>query len=91
MIDQDKLDRLFKALDVVRDVLPEVAVIFPATAVVDGLLVAAIPMVENGLGLIFEAASLAQSHPNADDARAVLAASIQQKAQAALDARFPNG
>lgn len=91
MIDRDKLDELFKALDVIRSVLPEVAIIFPATAVVDGLLVAAIPLVENGLGLIFEAASLAQSYPNEESARAALAASMQQKAQAALNEKFPNG
>lgn len=91
MIDRDKLDKLFAALEVVRDALPEVAIIFPATAVVDGLIVAAIPMVENGLGLIFEAASLAQSYPNEEGARAAMAASMQQKAQAALDAKFPNG
>ncbi len=91
MIDPDKLHELFAALNTVRAALPEVAIIFPETAVVDGILVAAIPLVEEGLGLLFEAASVALSHATPAEAREALTARLQEKAQAALDAKFGGG
>lgn len=91
LIDQPKLAKVFAALDVLRDVLPELAVILPDTAIMDGLLVASLPAVEQGLEIIFEAASVALTHSDEYSARQALVDAIQQKAQAALDAKFGGG
>lgn len=92
MIDPDKLARIYAAVNVIRDeALPTLAIIFPATAIVDGAAIAAISMVEEAVSLVFEAASVAESHSDPDAAREALTVALQAKAQAALDAKFGGG
>jgi hypothetical protein len=91
LIEQPKLEKLFSALDTVRSLLPELAIILPSTAMVDGALVAAMPTIEQGIGLLFEAAVVASESSSPDEARDRLTAAIQAKAQAALDAKFKGG
>lgn len=91
MIDPDKLSKLFDSINFIRDLLPELAVILPDTAVIDEVAVESIPYVEKALGLIFEAAAIAQSHPEPGDAREALTQRLQEKAQAALNAKFGGG
>lgn len=88
LIDQPKIARVFAALDTLREVLPELAIIFPDTAVVDGAVVAAMPAVEHAIGIVFEAATVAMLTSDETSARWELAKRIQDKAQAALDAKF---